>query len=283
MTAHEPLAPAQSPEGQEFRPDAPATWRERPDAGNYGRMTDGNSMRKRLLQSKLVVLVVLLTGCTTPNPRVDREDALGASTTALPPAPEPGELAVLLGTPRAIYVEPDPAARAPRDLDVADAGTLARLDAAIALDPDNLQAQIDRAYIWTLTGQRIEGLATFARIQTRAPAGRALQRRAYWTEGWAMYQLGEFVAAAKAWQQAEKLQGGAPEWAPPTYAVALWSAGDHESALRWYDIAARSSPSQWLTSKGVEASIRYWRNPESAAMRELFAAFQQRASVADGQ
>ncbi len=237
-------------------------------------------MRKRLLQSKLVVLVVLLTGCAAPNPRVDREDALGASTTALPPAPPPGELAVLLGAPRGIYADADPAARAPRDLDLADADTLARLEAAIALDPGNLQAQIDRAYLWTLTGRRVDGLAEFTRVQTRAPAGRALQRRAYWTEGWAMYQLGEFMAATKAWRRAETLQGGAPDWAPPTYAVALWSAGDHESALRWYDVAARSAPSAWLTRAGVDASTRYWRKPESAAMRELFAAFQERGNIA---
>lgn len=233
-------------------------------------------MRKRILGGKLVLTLVLLTGCAAPNPRVDRVDALGATATALPPAPPPGELAGLIGQPRARYPDVDPAARAPRDLDIADPAALAAREAAIALDPNNVQARIDRAYVWTLTGNRVKGLAEFTRAQSLAPAGRALQRRAYWSEGWAMYQLAEYTAAMRAWRRAEQLHGGAPSWVAPTYAVALWSAGDRAAALRWYDVAARSSPSEWLTREGVDASIRFWREPESAAMRELFAAFEQR-------
>ncbi len=239
-------------------------------------------MRKRILGGKLVLTLVLLTGCAAPNPRVDRADVLGASATALPPAPPPGELAELLGPPRARYADADPAARAPRGLDIADPAALAALEAAIALDPNNVQARIDRAYVWTLTGNRIKGLAEFSRAQAIAPTGRALQRRAHWSEGWAMYQLAEYTAALRAWRRAEQLHGGAPSWVAPTYAVALWSAGDREAALRWYDVAARSAPSEWLTREGVDSSIRFWREPESAAMRELFAAFAQRTRARQG-
>lgn len=234
-------------------------------------------MRKRILGGKLVLTLVLLTGCAAPNPRVDRADVLGAQATALPPAPAPGELSALSGAARDRYAEADPAARAPRDLDIADPATLAALEAAIELDPNNVQARIDRAYIWTLTGNRIRGLAEFTRAQAMAPAGRALQRRAYWTEGWAMYQLAEYAAAMRAWRRAEALHGGAPAWVPPTYAVALWSAGDRESALQWFEVATHSAPSEWLTRARVDTSIRFWRPPESAAMRELFAAFEQRS------
>ncbi|MEO6065654.1 MAG: hypothetical protein ABIP49_07760, partial [Lysobacterales bacterium] len=160
---------------------------------------------------------------------------------------------------------------------------LAALEAAIALDPGNVQARIDRAYVWTLTDRRIEGLAEFNRAQSLAPAGRALQRRAYWTEGWAMYQLAEHTLAIRAWRRAEQLHGGAPAWVAPTYAVALWSAGDRDAALRWYDVAARSAPSEWLTREGVDASIRFWRPPESAAMRELFTAFKKGARASTAQ
>lgn len=236
-------------------------------------------MRKRLLGGKLVLTLVLLTGCAAPNPRVDRVDALGARNTALPPAPPVGELARLIGPPRGLYADIDPGARAPRDLDIADPATLAALDAAIALDSNNVQARIDRAYIWTLTGRRVEGLAEFARAQTVAPHGRALQRRAYWSQGWAMYQLAEYTAAIRAWRRAEQLHGGVPAWAAPTYAVALWSAGDRDAALRWYDTAAKSAPSAWLTREGLDASIRFWREAESRAMRELFGAFEQRAKA----
>lgn len=234
-------------------------------------------MRKRILGGKLVLTLVLLTGCAAPNPRVDRVDALGARNTALPPAPPLGELAKLIGPPRALYADVDPAARAPRDLDIADPAALAALDSAIALDPNNVQARIDRAYIWTLTGRRVEGLAEFTRAQSVAPHGRAMQRRAYWSEGWAMYQLAEYRLAIGAWRRAEQLHGGAPAWAAPTYAVALWSSGDREAALRWYDTAAKSAPSEWLTREGFDGSIRFWRDAESRAMRELFRAFEQRA------
>ncbi len=235
-------------------------------------------MRKRILGGKLVLTLVLLTGCAAPNPRVDRIDALGARNTALPPAPPLGELAKLIGPPSGLYADADPAARAPRDLDIANPATLASLDAAIALDSNNVQARIDRAYIWTLTGRRIEGLAEFARAQAIAPQGRAMQRRAYWSEGWAMYQLAEYTAAVRAWRRAEQLHGGAPSWVAPTYAVALWSAGDRDAALRWYDTAAKSAPSDWLTRDGLDTSIRFWREAEGRAMRELFAAFEQRSN-----
>jgi hypothetical protein len=71
--------------------------------------------------------------------------------------------------------------------------------------------------------------------------------------------------------QAEKLHGGQPIWAPTTYAIGLWVAGDRDLARQFYKSAVRSNPRRWGEAAGLAEATREWNANEKLAVEAVYA------------
>lgn len=183
------------------------------------------------------------------------------------PQPDPG----------AIYVERDPAAIAMH----AGPGNQARfrrqLNDTINRNPRNSFALVHRGYLLHASGDIDEGDRDFQRVLDLTADGTdpVNRRRALWSLGWSAYNEGHPAEAVDYWRLAADLHGGQPSWYPYTVAVGLWTLGDQETALAWFDVAARSQP-DWTLQAGVARRTGHWREPERQAMDALFQAWSAR-------
>lgn len=185
-----------------------------------------------------------------------------AATAAAPPLPEAG----------AVYVERDPAAIAMHPRPGNNASFRRQLNATIQKNPRNSAALIHRAFLFHASGDIEEGDRDFERVITLTDADPVNRRRAYWSLGWSAYNRGQPQQAIDYWRQAAELHGSRPSWYPYTVAVGLWTLGEKDAALAWYDAAARSHPN-WTRQEGVQARTEHWREPERQAIEALFQAW----------
>lgn len=187
-----------------------------------------------------------------------------------------------LPAPGALYVERDPAAIAMH----AGPGNNARfrrsLNAAIRKNPHNGAALLHRAYLLHASGDLEEGDRDYERVLAMAATDPINHRRALWSLGWSSLGQGKPEKAVGYWQQAAQAHGGRPSWYAYTVAVGLWSQGERDAALAWYDAAARSHP-DWTRPEGVATRTRHWREAERRAVEALFEAWEQGTAPAQAQ
>lgn len=170
------------------------------------------------------------------------------------------------------YVERDPAAIAMHAGPGDNARFRRKLNSTIRKDPKNAFALLHRGYLLHASGDIEEGDRDFQRVLALTATDPVNHRRALWSLGWSAYNRGLAKDAVSYWEQAAAAHGGRPSWFPYTVAVGLWTQGEREAALAWYDTAARSQ-ADWARSDGVAARTRHWRAPERQAIEALFEAW----------
>lgn len=128
-------------------------------------------------------------------------------------------------------------------------------------------------YAYALRGEAADARATLALAREYAGQRRALLRHVLWSSGWAHLNLGDYEAAADAWQASADLHGGRPFWLPYSMAVLAELKGERELAIQWYDAATRSQL-RWSHAEGVARATHFWQRKESAAIDRVFHAWQ---------
>lgn len=174
--------------------------------------------------------------------------------------------------PGASYLERDPAAIAMHPRPGENARFRRSLNAAIRKDPNNSLALIHRAYLLHASGDIEEGDRDFQRVLGLAQADPLHRRRALWSLGWSAQNRGFPRHAVAFWHQAAQLHGGRPSWYPYTVALGLWSLGDKQAALAWFDVATRGD-ADWSRLDAVKARTSHWREPERLALLALYQAW----------
>ena len=146
------------------------------------------------------------------------------------------------------------------------------LNREIQVNHKNVVALTHRAYLHIRTGNNDEALRDFGHALKVADYGSPLHRQVLWAYGWALYDLGRFNEALQSWQLCVKLHGGHPFWAPYSYALAYWTAGERETALAWYSTAVHSN-AQWGTQEGVNERTSHWRPNQKEMQLAMFEAW----------
>lgn len=175
----------------------------------------------------------------------------------------------VLPEPAISYPDPDPAGGVYPEMDPTEPGLEATLNSAIRRSRDNPVPLAQRGMMFFLQGVRTRGQRDFDRAFAIGEPGSPQLRYAHWSYGWAMLSIGEHATAVSHWQRAGDLHPGNPEWLPATLAVGLWSMGERETALAFFDVAAREQPGRWGSAEAVNATTAGWRPNERLAAQSL--------------
>ncbi|WP_066092064.1 tetratricopeptide repeat protein [Xanthomonas massiliensis] len=101
----------------------------------------------------------------------------------------------------------------------------------------------------------------------------SLQRAVAWNYAWDLYHAGDVQGALAQWTALANGRPAAPDWLPPTLALALWSAGQREDAVAWYAAAVRTWPDRWNDAANFPQLLPAWREADRATLAEVFAAW----------
>ena len=184
-------------------------------------------------------------------------------------------------SPEGTWRDPDPAARAWQQLDHAAPEVLAEIEAALAAGKANPLPLVEYGY-----GEAMAGRADTARDSYMQALELStipfFERRTRWSFGWALLQLGAPEEAMEQWQVAADLHGGQPFWVPYSMAVAQWSVGRRDEALRWYQVAVDSFPERWSSEDAMSTSTRHWKAHERGIVEAVFGAWSESRSATTG-
>ncbi len=201
-----------------------------------------NRITSRLFGAMLLLLPFALSAQSLPNPKefYFEDDAQVARPLVLLPGSDDATVDKLLET----------RSRNRRDVDLATA-QLARISYA--------------------AGGYENGAKLYAEALA-ASRGSRIQPAIHWNHGWDLYRAGDAAAALEQWRLAgmERLKG--PSWLPPTAALALWSLGRRDEAVRWYAAAVRTEPGLWQ-SPDLARLLPEWRDEDRALLAEVVAAW----------
>jgi hypothetical protein len=75
--------------------------------------------------------------------------------------------------------------------------------------------------------------------------------------------------------KAEELHGGNPLWAPTTYAIGLWAAGEKDKAVEFYKAAVRSNPRRYGTASGLAETTRGWDPDQRQTIEAVYTAWRE--------
>jgi hypothetical protein len=116
--------------------------------------------------------------------------------------------------PAPVYSGADEDAHASR-FDPADDRAFAESDRRVFTNPDDVDARIARGYAHARRGSRALSDADYRHAWQLAP----YRTRIGWSQGWALFSLGDPACAVHAWQRAGALQGGDAFWLPYTLVI----------------------------------------------------------------
>jgi tetratricopeptide (TPR) repeat protein len=180
-------------------------------------------------------------------------------------------------SPEGTWRDPDPAARAQQQLDHAAPEVLADIEAALADGKANPLPLVEYGY-----GEALAGRADTARDSymqaLEVSSIPYFERRVRWSFGWALLHLDAAEEAMEQWQIAADLHHGRPFWVPYSMAVAQWSAGRRDEALRWYQVAVDSFPERWSSEDAMATSTRLWKAHERGIVEAVFGAWNESRS-----
>jgi tetratricopeptide (TPR) repeat protein len=175
--------------------------------------------------------------------------------------------------PVEFYFDADAAAMRPV-LDLRDRSepAIARLMRQVERRPDAHLETAQLAHFAMGAGRHDLGRQLYARALTGIDLNNALWRPVKWNYGWDLYRAGDAAGALAQWREIVA-RGGTGAWMPPTLALALWTTGRREEAVRWYAAAVRTEPGQWSTPARHAALLPQWREAERALLAEVQAAW----------
>ncbi|MBK0056843.1 tetratricopeptide repeat protein [Stenotrophomonas sp. S39] len=132
-----------------------------------------------------------------------------------------------------------------------------------------LEASVQLASVAIAQGRAELGEQLYREALAEASVQSSLGRSVRWNYGWDLLRQGQALAALEQWQSvANNLRSNAA-WIPPTYALALWRAGQQQEAVKWYAAAVRTEPSQWSDSSRYAQLLPGWRDDERASLAEV--------------
>ncbi|MCC7633216.1 tetratricopeptide repeat protein [Stenotrophomonas rhizophila] len=129
-----------------------------------------------------------------------------------------------------------------------------------------LEATVQLAGVAMAQGRPELGRTLYQEALATAPATTVPGRTVRWNYGWDLFRLGQAEAALAQWNAAVGGMRGNPSWAPPTYALALWTLGRKDEAVRWYAAAVRTEPGLWNDSSRHAQLLPGWRDSERATL-----------------
>jgi len=133
----------------------------------------------------------------------------------------------------------------------------------------SLDATVQLAGVAIAQGRPELGRSLYEEALGSAPATTVTGRTVRWNYGWDLFRLGEVDAALTQWGNAQASVRGNASWVPATYALALWTLGRKDEAVRWYAAAVRTEPQQWSGSSAYATLLPTWRDSERATLAEV--------------
>lgn len=116
------------------------------------------------------------------------------------------------------------------------------------------------------------GRDLYERALARIDNTNGLWKPVRWTYGWDLYRAGDAAGALAQWSALAGRSGSAA-WMPSTLALALWTVGRRDEAVRWYAAAVRTEPNKWSTTARHAQLLPQWREAELAKLAEVQAAW----------
>lgn len=158
---------------------------------------------------------------------------------------------------------------------VRDTGDAAiqKLLKAIERDPRAKAEHAQLAHLAMAGGREDVGREMYARALARIDRSDVMWRALMWRYGWDLYRVGDAAGALAQWRALQAARSVNAAWMPPTFALALWTAGRRDEAVQWYAAAVRSEPQQWATTAGYPRLLPDWRDAERATLAEVHAAW----------
>lgn len=147
-----------------------------------------------------------------------------------------------------------------------------RLSRTVERRPEAVLETAQLAHYAMQGGQTDIGRDLYARVLGRIDLTNGLWKPVKWNYGWDLYRSGNPAGALAQWVEIGS-RGVTAGWMPPTYAIALWSAGRRDEAVRWYAAAVRTEPTQWTTTARYAELLPQWRDTERATLAEVQAAW----------
>ncbi|HDS0951531.1 TPA: tetratricopeptide repeat protein [Stenotrophomonas maltophilia] len=132
-----------------------------------------------------------------------------------------------------------------------------------------LEATAQLASVAIAQGRAELGDKLYREALAEAPVQSSMGRSVRWNYGWDLLRQGQALAALEQWQSAASTLRSNPVWIPPTYALALWRAGQQQEAVKWYAAAVRTEPGQWSDSSRYAQILPAWRDDERASLAEV--------------
>jgi len=180
-----------------------------------------------------------------------------------------GVAAQSLPTLQEFYFDDDTAAAAPQVV-AADAPDLVdQLAKQRERGRKALDATVQLASVAYAQGRPELGAQLYIEAEKEAGANSLPGRMVRWNKGWDLYRSGNIDGALSAWHDAQAGMRGNPSWVPPTLALALWTQGRKDEAVKWYAAAVRTEPQQWSSSAGYAQQLPTWRDSERATLAEV--------------
>ncbi|MXV34274.1 MULTISPECIES: tetratricopeptide repeat protein [unclassified Xanthomonas] len=147
-----------------------------------------------------------------------------------------------------------------------------RLASTVQRDPNANEARAQLAGIAMAGGRRELGEQLYQAALHGLPAG--MQRRqVQWNYGWDLLRAGDPGRALSEWSALVNGRPAAPDWVPPTLALALWRLQRKDEAVKWYAAAARTWPDKWGAGADFAALLPSWRDDERATLADVQAAW----------
>lgn len=178
-----------------------------------------------------------------------------------------------LPRPVEFYFDADAAALRPVLVlkDSSDAA-VERLMRQVERRPEAALEAAQLAHMAMKAGRTELGRDLYARALTRIDLNHGMWRPVKWNYGWDLYRAGDVDGALAQWRDLGT-RGIAAAWMPPTYAIALWTLGRREEAVRWYAAAVRTEPAQWSTPARFAQLLPQWTDAERATLAQVQAAW----------
>lgn len=136
-----------------------------------------------------------------------------------------------------------------------------------------VEATAQLAHVAYQQGRAELGKGLYAQAQAATQPDRGIGRSITWNYGWDLYRNGEPEAALAQWRTLVGSSLGGPEWIPPTLALALWTLGRKDEAVRWYAAAVRTDPLRWGNPAQLPGLLPSWQDAERATLADVQAAW----------
>ena len=171
-----------------------------------------------------------------------------------------------LPSPAEFYFDADSAAKPV--IAVKGDDPVPRLLKAVERDPHARTEVAQLAHLALEGGQLETGQAYYERALRGLDLSSGLWRPIMWNYGWDLYRSGQHEAALQRWTELVAARGTKGAWVPPTLALALWTAGRRDEAVRWYAAAVRTEPQLW-SQPDLPRLLPDWRDAERAVLAEV--------------